>query len=73
MNAIIKNKWTLSKINEAIPNPTLAAVAAIAIVLSLIIISGVMEDPESLKRVFLIVQSKIHVGSVMNVDFSYRP
>ena len=72
MTSTIKSKCTLSKMNEAISNPTLAAATSVALVLGAVSISGVMDNPESLKNAFLIIQSKVHVGSVMNVDFSYE-
>ena len=70
MSLTIKSKCTLSNINEAVSNHTLAAVAAIAIVMGVVSISGVMEDPERIREAVDLIQSKVHVGSVMNVDFS---
>ena len=66
---IVVNKCTLEAINNAIPNPTFAAVASIAIILGLISISGVMKDPQKLKNVVELIQRKVQVGSVMNVDY----
>ena len=70
MNPTIKSECTLEKMNNAISNPTFAAVASIAIVLGIISISGVMEDPQKIKDAVELIQSKVQVGSVMNVDYS---
>ena len=72
MSPTINSKCTLEKMNNAISNPTFAAVAAIAIILGVISISGIMENPQKIKEVVELIQSKIHVGSVINVDYSYR-
>ncbi len=71
MTPTIKSKCSLSKINEAISNSTLAAVTVISLVLGGVSISGIMDNPDSLKKVFLILESKVHVGSVMNVNYNY--
>jgi hypothetical protein len=57
--------------NNAISNPTFAAVASIALILGVISISGVMEDPQKIKNVVELIQSKVQVGSVMNVNYSF--
>lgn len=67
---VVASKCTFEEMNNAISNPTFAAVASIALILGLISISGVMEDSQKLKNVVELVQSKVQVGSVMNVDYS---
>ena len=71
MTPTTKSKCSLSKINEAISNSTLAAVTVISLVLGGVSISGIMDNQDSLKKVFLIFESKVHVGSVMNVNYNY--
>ncbi len=70
MTRIENRKCTLEKMNDAISNATFAAVAAIAIVLGLVSISGITENPQNIKEIVELMQSSIHIGSVMNVDFS---
>ena len=72
MATIKKSKCTLEKMNDAVSNPTLAAVGAVALVLGLVSISGVVQHPQRLEMVAQLIQSKVTIGSVMNVDYSYR-
>lgn len=71
MTPTTNSKCTLEKMNNAISNPTLAAVASIAIVLGIVSISGIMENPQKIKEAVELIQSKVHIGSIMNVDHSY--
>ncbi len=71
MTPTIASKCTLEKMNNAISNSTLAAVASIALILGIISISGLMEDPQKIKNVVELIQSKVQVGSLMNVDYSF--
>ena len=71
MTPTVASKCTLEKMNNAISNPTFAAVASIALILGVISISGVMEDPQKIKNVVELIQSKVQLGSVMNVDYSF--
>jgi hypothetical protein len=72
MTPTINSKYTLEKMNNAISNPTFAAAASIAIILGIVSISGVMKNPQKIKDVVELIQSKIQVGSVMNVDYSFE-
>ena len=71
MTPTVASKCTLEKMNNAISNPTFAAVASIALILGVISISGAMEDPQKIKNVVELIQSKVQLGSVMNVDYSF--
>jgi hypothetical protein len=68
----INSKCTLEKMNNAISNPTFAAVASIAIILGIVSISGVMKNPQRIKDAVELIQSKVQIGSVMNVDYSFE-
>ena len=72
MPSIIKNQCTLEKMNNAISNPTLAAVASIAIILGVTSISGIMDNPQKIKDAIELIKNKVHIGSVINVDYSYK-
>ena len=70
MTPIIKSKCTLEKMNNAISNPTFAAVTSIALVLGIVSISGVIKNPRKINRVVELIQNKVHIGSVMHVKYS---
>jgi hypothetical protein len=69
MTQIANKKYTLEEMNNAISNPAFAAVASTAIVLGIISVSGVMENPKKIKDTVELIQSKVHIGSVMKVDY----
>jgi hypothetical protein len=73
MPLIIKNKCTLEKMNNAISNPTFAAVAIISIVLGLVSISGITKNSQKISNVIEIIQNKVHIGSVMNTGYALTP
>jgi len=70
---IINKKYTLEEMNNAISNPTFAAVASTAIVLGIVSVSGVIENPKKIKNAVELIQSKVHIGSVMKVDYEFVP
>lgn len=70
MPLIIKSKCTLEKMNNAISNPTFAAVAIISIVLSLVSISGITKNSQKMSNLVELIQNKVHIGSVMNTHYS---
>jgi hypothetical protein len=72
MSPTTNSKCTLEKMNNAISNPTLAAVTSIAIILGVISLSGIMENPQKITEIVELIQHKVHVGSVINVDYSYK-
>lgn len=69
MTQIKNKKYTLEEMNNAISNPALAAVASIAIILGIVSISGVMKNPKKIKDTVELIQTKVHLGSVMKVDY----
>jgi hypothetical protein len=70
MTQIIQSKCTLEKMNNAISNPTFAAVASIALVLGIVSISGVIKNSRKINEFVELIQNKVHIGSVMNVHYS---
>jgi len=70
MTRIVNRKSVLEKMNDAISNATFAAIIAMTIVLGLVSISGIIENPQNIKEIATLLQSSVYIGSVMNVDFS---
>jgi hypothetical protein len=70
MSLIVKRKCTLEKMNGAISNPTFAAVAVISIVLGVASVTGVTENTQKINKVVELIQNKIHIGSVMNTNYT---
>ena len=73
MTQRINSKYTLEKMNNAISNPAFAAVASTAIVLGIVSVSGIMENPKKIRYAVELIQSKVHIGSVMKVDYGFIP
>jgi len=71
MTQRVNGRYTLEKMNNAISNPAFAAVASTAIVLGIVSVSGVMENPNKIKDAVELIQNKVHIGSVMKVDYGF--